>query len=452
MTVLRGLGEEIAFARAENGMAVFVMAKPGYRKKFAQVTVAYGANDVAFSLPDPEFSGHSVGHIRRFETPPGIAHFLEHKMFDRPRGSAFEDFSALGASANAFTSNDLTSYTFWTVDEFQRCLDLLLDLVWKPHFSEESVRKEQGIIEQEIVMYEDEPYSRLTRALLESLYHVHPVRIDVTGTKESIRKITPELLYTCHAAFYQPSNMVLFTAGDFKAKDEALRLAERLDSTAPGKGSQPVKERPEEPSEPRQPSATVKMHVSRPFVSIGWKDQPGGHDGKKLLRREIATDLLLNILFGKSSPVFARLYEGGLADDLGVSYEAWPDYAFATVTAETVEPKKLLDEVLKEVDTARRRGIPTSDFERAKDAAWGRYVTLFDDLDLIAESQCQLYFIGEDVFSYGEALKDITLQEVEERLSVLEPRFMAHVFLIPDTSALNSYTSSYTREEQRRGR
>ncbi len=445
MTVLRRFGEEIAFAHAENGMAVFVMAKPGYRKKFAQVTVAYGANDVAFSLPDPEFSGNSVGHMRRVETPPGIAHFLEHKMFDRPRGSAFEDFSGLGASANAFTGNDVTSYVFWTVDEFGKCLELLLDLVWKPHFTEESVRKEQGIIEQEIVMYEDEPYSRLARALLESLYRVHPVRIDVTGTKESIRKITPELLYTCHAAFYRPCNMVMFAAGDFKAQDEALRLVEILDSTAPDKGSRPVRERPEEPPEPRQSSITVKMHVSRPFVSIGWKDRPAGDDGKKLLRREIATDLLLNILFGKSSPVFAKLYEGGLADDLGVSYEAWPDYAFAAVTAETVEPEKLLEEVLKEVDVARRSGIPASDFERAKNAAWGRYVTLFDDLDLIAESQCQLYFIGEDVFSYGDVLRNITLQEVEERLSVLDPRFLAHVFLIPDTLSSNSYT----REDRR---
>lgn len=445
MTVLQGFEEEIAFARAENGMAVFVMAKPGYLKKFAQVTIAYGANDVAFSLPGPEFSGNSAGHTRRFETPPGIAHFLEHKMFDRPRGSAFDDFSALGASANAFTGNEVTSYMFWTVDEFAKCLDLLLDLVWKPHFTEESVRKEQGIIEQEIVMYEDEPYSRLTRALLESLYHVHPVRIDVTGTKESIREITPELLYTCHAAFYRPSNMALFAAGDFKARDEALRLAELLDSTASGKGSPPVRERPEEPPGPWQSYATVKMHVSRPFVSIGWKDRPAGDDGKKLLKREIATDLLLNILFGKSSPVFARLYEGGLADDLGVSYEAWPDYAFATVTAETVEPQKLLDEVLKEVDIARRSGVPARDFERAKNAAWGRYVTLFDDLDLIAESQCQLYFIGEDVFSYGEVLRGITLQEVEERLSVLDPRFLAHVFLIPDAPS----SDSHTREEPR---
>ncbi|MBE3520105.1 MAG: insulinase family protein [Firmicutes bacterium] len=450
MTVLRGFGEEIAFARAANGMAVFVMAKPGYRKKFAQVTVAYGSNDVVFSLPDSEFSGNCVGPLRRFETPPGIAHFLEHKMFDRPGGSAFDDFSALGASANAFTSNDFTSYTFWTVDEFRKCLELLLDLVWNPHFSEESVRKEQGIIEQEIVMYEDEPYSRLTRALLESLYHVHPVRIDVTGTKESIRQITPELLYVCHAAFYRPFNMALFVAGDFEAEDEALRLAEILDSAAPSKGARPVRERPEEPPEPRQLSATVKMHVPRPFINIGWKDQPGGHDGKKLLRREIATDLLLNILFGKSSPVFARLYEEGLADDLGVSYEAWPDYSFATITAETVEPQKLLDEVLREVDTARKRGIAASDFERAKDAAWGHYITLFDDLDLIAESQCQLYFIGEDVFSYGETLKSITLQEVEERLSVLDPRFLAHVFLIPDTHGLNSYASSYKKEEQTR--
>jgi len=423
MRILKEFGEELVFERAQNGMAVFLMPKPGYRKKFAQVTVAYGSNDVVFRLP---------GHATRFETPPGVAHFLEHKMFDRPRGSAFDEFSALGASANAFTANDVTSYMFWTVNEFEKCLDLLLDLVFNPHFTEESVRKEQGIIGQEIVMYDDDPYSRLSRELLQSLYRTHPVRMDVTGTSESIKQITPDVLGTCHAAFYRPSNMVLFVAGDFDAGDQILRLIKTVDSTVPDSGSPPVRERPEEPPGPRQFSSTVKMHVSRPFVSIGWKDRPVGDDGKTVLKQEITTELLLNILFGKSSPVFARLYESGLADDLGVSYEAWPDYAFGTITAETMQPEKLVDEILGEITRAQKQGVSPRDFERAKNAAWGHYLTLFDDLDLIGESQCQLYFIGQDVFSYGRVLKDINLRDVEDRLWSISADSLAHVFLIPE--------------------
>lgn len=436
--MLEGLGERIGFSRAVNGMSVFVMAKPGYRRKFAQIAVSYGSNDTTFFLAGAESPGSSDQELRKLTTPPGIAHFLEHKMFDRPGGNAFDAFSSLGASANAFTGNEVTSYMFWTVDEFNRCLNLLLDLVWKPYFTQESVLKEQGIIDQEIVMYEDDPYARVNRALLETMYHVHPVRIDVTGTRESIRQITPELLYTCHSAFYRPSNMALFVAGDFDAAHEPLRIAEMLDEAVRDEGQPPERERPHEPPGPRAPFTHVRMQVSRPFVGIGWKDQPGGTDGRALLRREIATNLLLDILFGKSSTVFAKLYERGVVDDLGIGYEAWPDYAFAALTAETVEPARFLDEVSKEIDLARAKGIHPRDFERAKNAALGRYITLFDDLDLIASSQIQLHLLGQDVFSYGRTLQDITLEDVEERLPLLSPHCQAHVLLVPNASSAGS--------------
>lgn len=412
------LREEIHVATFD-GMPVFVMPKGGFRRKYAEIIINYGSNDNAFILPDEN---------TRVEVPPGIAHFLEHKMFEKQWGDAFSAFAEIGASANAYTGNNHTSYVFWTLDNFDKALKILFEVVFEPYFTEQTVEKEQGIIAQEIRMYDDQPSARLLRETLQALYWHHPVRLDIAGTEESIRKITKELLYLCHTNFYRPSNASLFVAGDFDPREIFDVVADLVSNFTLPQGAAPKRLRPEEPESVRG-DAEVFLPVPTPLVQVGWKDVPAKGSGEALVRQEIATSVLLDVIFGKSSPFFTRVYEKGLVDDINYSYEAWPDYAFAILGAESPEPERLCDLVHEEIQRLLSDGIGRADFERIKKAALGRYVSLFDAFDLIGETQAHLYQVGLDVFSYGEILKGLSMEEVSSRLKALDPNHSVRVIV-----------------------
>jgi len=396
------LKEEIHSANIK-GMNVFVMPKPGFKRKYAEISVRYGSNDNAFQVP-------GKGLV---EVPPGIAHFLEHKMFEKSWGEAFGAFARLGASANAYTANNYTSYLFWTLNNLKDTLDLLLRVALEPYFTEESVAKEQDIIGQEIRMYNDSPGSRLEREILQALYLEHPVRIDIAGTEESIRQIDKDLLYTCHGAFYRPCNMALFVGGDV-ILEEVFEIAQRfLEGHDAGEPVNRV--RPPEPQEVGK-NAVVHLPVPVPLVEVAWKHEPSGEDGALLIRREIAANILLDVLFGKSSAFFTRAYEEGLIDDLSASHDSWPDYCYSAVAAQSMFPEKFIERVHEELERVSNEGIPEDDFTRAKKAAIGRYVTVFDAFDSAGEMHMHLFDIGLDIFKYGLALKYVTLEDLSERL------------------------------------
>ena len=401
------LREEIVSGRVE-GLRVFVLPKKGFRRKYAEIFVHYGSNDNAFVPP----GGQKV------EVPPGIAHFLEHKMFEKEWGEAFSRFASIGASANAFTTNNYTSYLFWTLDRWQEALELLFEVAFTPYFTPESVAKEQGIIGQEIRMYNDEPGSRMARDLLQALYSNHPVRLDIAGTEESIKQIDRDLLYLCHRTFYCPGNMSLFVAGDLNPDtvfESAANLMRRFARRCQG-----VPERLR-PDEPLSVGKDVETHlpVPVPMLGVAWKDVPPGEGGPELVRQELAGSLVLDLLFGKSSDFFSQVYEEGLADHVSASYEAWPDYAFALVEAQTAKPEELADRIRGHMESARSKGIPEEDFARVKQASLGRFVTLFDSLDTVAEMQAHLDDAGLDIFKYGEILRDLRLEDVLEKLEHL---------------------------------
>jgi len=388
------------------GLKVFFMPKKGFRRKYAEIFVRYGSNDNSFVPP---------GEKMAVEVPFGIAHFLEHKMFEKPWGEAFSAFARLGGSANAFTSNNYTSYLFWTVENFPENLRLLFEVVTRPYFTDESVRKEQGIIAQEIRMYKDEPASRLLRETLKTLFLRHPVRVDVAGTEESIREIKTDLLYLCHRSFYCPENMALFAAGDMQP-EVFFRIVEGLarEFLSECRGT-PRRLRPSEPPGVGE-GAQIFLPVPTPLIEIGWKVEPSPSGGKALVEQEVSGVLLLDILFGKSSAFFTKVYEMGLVDDLSYSYEVWPDYAFGILGTESPEPEKLWGLVHEEIRRVKREGFPEEDFHRVKRAALGRYVTLFDSFDSVGEMQVHLSPFGQDVFSYGRMLDNLTLDQVTERL------------------------------------
>jgi len=402
------LMEEIHSADV-GGLTVFVMPKRGFRRKYAEVFVHYGSNDNSF-IPH---GGQKV------DVPPGIAHFLEHKMFEKEWGEAFAEFSRVGASANAYTSNSYTSYLFWTLDNWKEALKVLFEVVYRPYVTDLSVAKEQNIIGQEIHMYNDEPGSRLMRETLEALYKRHPIRLDVAGTEESIKEINKDLLYLCHETFYCPANMSLFVAGDLDPSQVFDMAGKLVQEFATACKEEPQRLRPDEPPGVGADSE-VSLPVPVPLLQVAWKDVPSWGRGDALVRSELGASILLDILFGKSSAFFSRAYEEGLLDDISASYEAWPDYAFAAVSAQTSMPGELAARVQEEIEKARKSGVSEKDFLRTKKASVGRYVTLFDSFDTVGEMQVHLHDVGQDVFSYGRILEEASIQDVNAKFDMLD--------------------------------
>lgn len=410
MSVYRSssLNEELHSAQIK-GLTVFVLPKKGFRRKYAEAFVRYGSNDNAFVVP---------GQDRTTEVPAGVAHFLEHKMFEKEWGDALTGFSALGGSGNAYTASNYTSYMFYTLDNFGPALELLLEVVFKPHFTAESVEREAKVIAQEIRMYNDVPGARLMRATMEALYLVHPVRLDIAGTEESISHIDKDLLSLCHKTFYTPGNMSLFVAGDV----HPARVFESVSGMLSAPDSdfrQPERVRPGEPDRVG-PDSTIPLPVPTPLLQVGWKGPVPGGDGLRLVKSEISLALLMDIMFGRSSGWFSQVYEDALADDLSYSSEVWPDYSFVTVASQSMHPYKLADRIREEVERARQHGIDAGDFARAKKAAAGRYVALFDSFDSVGESQVHLNDVGLDIFAYRDILEEINLESVTAALDFLD--------------------------------
>jgi predicted Zn-dependent peptidase len=403
----RLLDEEI-HAAVISGMNVFVLPKRGFRRQYAEICVNYGSNDNVF-IPHGAESPVCV--------PPGVAHFLEHKMFEKSWGDAFSAFASFGASANAYTTNNPTSYHFWSLDNYDKGLELLAEVVFVPYFTKESVEKEKNIIAQEINMYEDQPDWRIFRETLGRLYKEHPVRLDIAGNYESIQQIDENILHVCHENFYCPENTTLFMAGDFDP-DQVLELAGKVIAKyvhAPRKP--PVRVRPDEPSNV-DCDVRISLPVPTPLLNVGWKDN---HllNGREMLKREIACTFLLDIMFGKSSDFFAEVHNRGLTDDLGFSYEAWPDYAFAIVSAETEDPDALNEMILAEAERIQEEGIDEREFERKKKAALGRFITVFRSFESVAMSQIRLSSLGEDLFSYGTVIESLNIFDINASMDCL---------------------------------
>ncbi|NLK07477.1 MAG: insulinase family protein [Firmicutes bacterium] len=419
------LQEEYHHAKTSSGLDMYVMPKSGYNEKYAMFATRYGAIDTDFMLDDK--SGAA-------STPPGVAHFLEHKLFENPKGNVFDEFAGLGASVNAYTGYTLTSYLFSTTDNFLQCLALLLDFVMTPYFTPESVEKERGIIAQEITMFEDEPGHRVFTNLMNAVYHVNNVREKIAGTTASIGRITPEVLYACHQAFYHPKNMVLFVVGEVEP-GEVFQLAEKqLGKTAAQKAeenSSPVVRRihKAEPFSVKAQSVEMAMAVARPLCYLGFKDNCL-QNGNELLKRQLIGSLALQILFGKTSALYSYLYENGLIDlGFGVHYTAERNFAHAVVGGSTDDPEKFAASILKGLQKAREKGIEREEFTKQKRKSIGGFLYAFNALDFIASNFISIHFKGSSLFSYLDMMQEITLDDVEGYL---------HSQLIEDNLAIST--------------
>ena len=415
------VGETLYHEVLENGLHIYVDPKPEYGKFYAFFATNYGGMDVRFQL-DGQWH----------DTPEGVAHFLEHKMFDTKDGNALQDLAANGASPNAFTSNAITGYYFECTEKFTDNLKTLLSFVSVPWFTPESVDKEQGIIGQEIRMVEDDPNWRVYMNLTKCLYQKHAVRISVIGTQESIAQITDQTLYACHKAFYDPSNMVLCVTGNVDAR-QVVEIAREILPM----GNSPVIGRDhggEEPDTVAAPEAEMDMAVSTPIFLLGFKADPPPEDGAGKLRQALAGELACEALLGTSSALYTQLYEKGLINkSFSCGYEDYPGCAFLCAGGESPDPKAVREAVLDAAARLGEAGIEEEFWKRLKKAAYGSRVRSLNSFENICVELAQAHFAGSDYFSFPQVYDQLSKGDVEEcirrwvtqertALSVVNPR------------------------------
>lgn len=386
------------------GLKIFVYPKENSNSTYAVFGTKYGSVDTCFKRSD---------ETETCTVPEGIAHFLEHKLFENEDCDAFARYARTGASANAYTSFDVTCYLFSCTENVYESLEILLDFVQSPYFTEQTVQKEQGIIGQEIRMYDDDPNWRVMFNLLGALYHNHPVKIDIAGTVESIAEITPELLYRCYNTFYNLNNMVLCVAGKVDV-DKVLELADRM-----LKQNEPVtveKTFQEEPKEVVTDFVEQKLSVAVPLFQLGFKEEVTSQ--RKTTKELVASEILMEILASESSPMFRRLLDAELINEASFSYEYFegPGYASIIFAGESHDPKQAAAIIQEEICKLKETGIDEKSFNRARKAIYGRNVAALNSSDNIANSMASMYFAGREMFDYFDVVAEMQLDEINAAL------------------------------------
>ncbi len=415
----QGLNETLYSANMENGLTVQVVPRPGFSRKLAYFVTDFGSIHTDFLL-DGE----------KIEAPAGIAHFLEHKMFELPDRDVSAEFAAQGANVNAFTSYDMTAYYFSCTENFAANLRLLLEFVSTPYFPEESVKREIGIIDQEIGMNADSP-ERVFENLMQAMYGSHPIRIPILGSRESIREITPELLHQCHRAFYTPANMILCVVGDVDPQQVLTIAREVLGDEKKEAG---IKLRPwQEDMTCVEDKVTMPMEVAMPNFQLGFKCESIG-TGVDAIRQEIIGDLAAEALFGESSQLYLRLYEKGFIDSsFSGGFETVDGCALLTCGGDSYEAEAVRDAILSCAEELLSAGIPEADLLRMKRSALGRRIRDLDSFDSTCFRLCAYKMSDFDYFSFPAVYTEVTAAQVlafiekvvkKERcaLSIIEPR------------------------------
>ncbi|MCR5151254.1 MAG: insulinase family protein [Clostridiales bacterium] len=411
------LGESIFCGKHPSGLEIRVTPKKGYKSSYAVFAVKYGSIDTA--LPDGKGSWKSI--------PEGTAHFLEHKLFESEDLDAFERFAKTGASANAFTSFEQTAYLFKGSDDIYKSLEILLDFVQSPYFTKETIEKEQGIIGQEISMYNDIPDWAVMFNLLKALYKHHPVRIDIAGTQSSIAQIDDKLLYSLYETFYNPSNMILSIAGGVNPKEVFEFIEDKIKYE---KKEVPERRFIKETSLPVQKEIKQALSVNRSQYLLGFKEELDKPDIS--LKTEMASEMLLEILCGKSSNLYKKLLESGFGDNsFGSEYFSGYGYSAFLMGSPSNSPEKAIELIKEEIDKLKNNGISTEKFDTVKKKMYGRLVMGYNDIDDIANEQVSLYFSGDEPFSELKTCKQITIEDVEQRLNVLDENSSAVSIIVP---------------------
>ncbi len=390
----------------KSGFKIFVYPKENYSSAYAVFGTKYGSIDTCFRVEGNE----------EFTTvPEGIAHFLEHKLFESEELDAFARYAKTGASANAYTSFDKTCYLFQCSGNFQQSLEILLDFVSNPYFTEQTVQKEQGIIGQEIKMYQDEPGWESLFALLRAMYHNHPVRIDIAGTVESISHITADLLYECYETFYNPANMALAVVGNVTV-DQVLEIADRM--LKPKKSKKIERKFQIEPETVVQETIVRNLAVSMPIFAIGYKEKID--TPTRTLKETLESNILLDIIGGKTSPLYEEMLTDGLINTtFDIEYFEGFGYSAHIFNGESTEPEKVRERINKEIEKMKKQGVDKATFDRIKKKHYGGFIMNFNDIDSLANALIGGYFNGDGLYDQLEVLESITLDDINNRLNAI---------------------------------
>ena len=407
MQVLENLKikEKIYTEKLNNGLTVMIFPRKGVRKKYIIWGTHYGSNDSKFIVP---------GENQITEVPKGVAHFLEHKMFEQENGrNSLDVLSSLGVNANAYTTNTHTAYLYECTENFYEALDEFMDYVQHPYFTDENVEKEKGIIGQEIMMYDDYPEWKVYLNALEAMYHSHPVKLDITGTIETISNIDKDILYKCYNTFYNPSNMCLVICGDFNPYEILEEIKKRLVDKKSQSEIKRIYENEEETIVKKETIA--KMDVSIPLFTLGIKCSPKTKSEK--VKNHICIDILLNMIIGESSKLYQDLYKDGIILNMpSFEYEFTDEYAHILINGISRNPKEFYLRFKNEISKIKEEGLDSQDFERTKKMIYGEYIKGYNDVQDIARMFLSDFMKGINSFDYLEEIESVDLNYAKQVL------------------------------------
>ena len=392
------IGESVYREVRPNGLQICVVPKPEHAKSYAFFATRYGGMDTRFQLDG-----------KWLDTPAGIAHYLEHKMFDTKEGNALQELAKNGAEPNAFTANAMTGYYFDSTAHFEENLEILLSFVSVPYFTDESVEKEQGIIGQEIRMIEDNPDWQLYTRMMKALYSNSTARTSIAGTVESIREITARTLYDCHKAFYTPSNMILTVVGNV----DPIHVADLARRILPREGGPAVpRDYGREPAKVAQKETKMAMEVAMPQFLTGYKCTPV-ENGEAFLRANLIGDMACDLLLGESSPLYLRLYDQGLINtSFGGAFEMMPGVAYLYAGGDSKDARRVAEEIQKEAERLTTEGIDEEFYQRVRRASFGENLRGLNSFENIAVSLTEGYFHGYDPFRFPQVFDTITKDDI----------------------------------------
>lgn len=415
MKVIESLNikEKAYIEKLENGMNVIIIPKNTTKKKYVIWGVNFGSIDNHFKVDGEEIY-----------IPDGVAHFLEHKMFEQENGkNSLDTLMALGIDANAYTTSDHTAYLFECTDHFYEGLDELMNYVQNPYFTNENVEKEKGIIAQEIRMYDDDPGWQLYMGILDCLYKNNPIKVDIAGTVESISKITPEVLYKCYNTFYALDNMTLVICGDFEPEKLLEEVKKRLTKNKTYEKIERIY--PEKEKTINKKYVEKNMNVSMPIFAIGIKDV--SKMDSEVVKKHIAIEILLNMIIGKSSDLYKKMYNQGLLlEEPSIDYEFSEEYAHIVISGQSNDSEEVYKMFKEEIENYKKNGLNINHFERIKKKIYGDYVVEYNSVSEIARMFLTDHMKKISSFDYIEQYKVITKEYVEQVLKeIFNDEYMA---------------------------
>ena len=404
------VGEKVFKWELNNGLTLFVMPRNNFRKQYAVFAAGCGSIDLNFINPE---------NNEKTKVPAGTAHFLEHKLFEDKKQSIFNSFASLGSSTNAYTGFTNTSYLFSGTINFQESLIRLIDFVQDPYFTEDNVEKEKSIIAREINMYEDKPGWQIYFKLLQGLFNKHPVRYDIAGTIESIKKITAEDLNVFYNTFYHPGNMVLFVTGDLLPEKIYNLVAENQMKKRFNNRGEPKKIYPDEPDYICEEKIKLDMDVSLPYFSLGYKENNLDNNSYEQIKQEIATNMLLDIILGKSSFLYKKLYNENLIDEnFSVNYRCEDSYGYVKISGKSPEPEKLFNKIILGLKDCEQY-INNNNFERIHKKYFGNFIASFNSFEQTASEFITFYFRKVNLMESINILDNISLSDLNKQYNNL---------------------------------